>query len=87
MGYSGINKLTVPDKYPMPTIDELIDRVGECKGRYFTCLDLMKKVKVAEESMPRTLHGTVTVLENTFWSEQRSGNLPASDELVRSGIL
>jgi len=55
--YRGINKLTVPDKYPMPRIDELLDRVGECKGRYFTCLDLMKgyhQVKVAEESKPRT---------------------------------
>ena len=37
-------------------INELIDRFGECKGRYFTCLDLMKgyhQVKVAEESKPR----------------------------------
>jgi len=55
--YRGVNKLTVPDKYLMPRIDELIDRVGECKGRYFTWLDLMKgyhQVMVAEESKPRT---------------------------------
>ena len=39
-----VSKLTTTDKYPMP---ELINRVGECKGRYFMCLNHLQ-VKVAD---------------------------------------
>ena len=85
----GINKLTTPDNYLMPRIDELIERVGKCKGRYFTCLDLMKdyhQVKVADKSKPKTTltlsHGTLSVSENAFWLDERSSNVPASDELT-----
>ena len=38
----GITKDTIPDCYPIPRIDDLIDMVGRCKGKYFTTLDLMK---------------------------------------------
>ena len=40
--YRGINKNTVPDRYPIPRIDELIDTVGKQQGKFFTSLDLMK---------------------------------------------
>ena len=40
--YRGINKDTVPDCFPIPRIDDLIDMVGRCKGKVFTALDLMK---------------------------------------------
>ena len=52
-----LNRVTVPDRYPMPRIDELIDTVGKCRGRYFTSLDLMKgyhQVKMAEGSKDKT---------------------------------
>ena len=55
--YRAINKITVPDQYPMPRIDELIDTVGRCKGRYFSSLDLMKgyhQVKMADRSKEKT---------------------------------
>ena len=41
----------------MPHIDELIDTVGKCQGKYFTSLDLMKRyhqVKMAEGSKEKT---------------------------------
>lgn len=38
--YRGVKKFTVPDKYPMPRIDELINHVREVP----TSLDLMKGV-------------------------------------------
>ena len=41
----------------MPRIDELIDTVGKCQGKYFTLLDLMKgyhQVKMAEGSKDKT---------------------------------
>ena len=41
--YCGIEKRTIPDHYPIPRIDDLIDMVGHCKGQIFTALDLMKE--------------------------------------------
>ena len=55
--YRALNRVTVPDRYPMPRIDELIDTVGKCQGKYFTALDLMKgyhQVKMAEGSKDKT---------------------------------
>ena len=40
--YRGINKRTIPGRYPIPRIDDLIDMVGRCRGQIFTTLDLMK---------------------------------------------
>ena len=40
--YRGIDKDTIPDCSPIPRIDNLIDLVGQCKGKVFTTLDLMK---------------------------------------------
>lgn len=36
--YRQLNKITIKDKYPMPRIEDLVDRLQGCK--YFTCLDL-----------------------------------------------
>ena len=55
--YRALSRVTVPDRYPMPRIDELIDTVGKCQGRYFTSLDLMKgyhQVKMAEGFKDKT---------------------------------
>ena len=55
--YRQLNKDTVPDRYPMPRVDELVDSIGRKKGKYFTTLDLMKgyhQVKMEEQSKPKT---------------------------------
>ena len=55
--YRQVNKDTVPDRYPMPRVDELVDAIGRKKGKYFTTLDLMKgyhQVKMDEHSKPKT---------------------------------
>jgi len=52
-----LNRDTVPDKYPIPRIDELIGRVGSCKAKVFSALDLMKgyhQVKVRDEDKQKT---------------------------------
>lgn len=36
--YRSLNKITIKDKYPLPRIEDLIDRLKGCK--YFTSLDL-----------------------------------------------
>ena len=37
--YCGVNRDTIPDKYPIPCIDELIDMVGKNKPTVFISLD------------------------------------------------
>ena len=41
MDYRDVNKDTVPDRYPMPRIDELVDIVGCNQPTVFSSLDLM----------------------------------------------
>ena len=55
--YRSINRNTVPDRYPLPRVDELIDTVGKQKGKFFTSLDLMKgyhQIRVADCDKPKT---------------------------------
>ena len=32
--YQGLNKATIPDSYPIPRIDEIIDTIGRQKGKF-----------------------------------------------------
>lgn len=52
--YRKLNAITIKDKYPMPLIEEQIDKLGG--SRYFTCLDLASgyQVPVAAGSVEKT---------------------------------
>ena len=55
--YQKLNQDTIPDRYPMPRVDELVDTIGRRKGRYFSTLDMMKgyhQVKMDEQSKCKT---------------------------------
>ena len=55
--YRAVNKDTVPDRYPIPRIDELMDMVGKRKAKIFSSLDLMKgyhQVQMEEGSKVKT---------------------------------
>ena len=55
--YRAVNKDTVPDRYPIPRIDELMDMVGKRKAKIFSSLDLMKgyhQVRMEEGSKVKT---------------------------------
>ena len=57
--YRPINKLTVVDKYPLPRIDEMLDRVGN--AAYFSKLDLhsgFHQIRVHPDHVERTAFRT-----------------------------
>ena len=57
--YRNINKLTVVNKYPLPRIDEMLDRVGDAS--YFSKLDQQPgfhKIRVFHEHVERTAFRT-----------------------------
>lgn len=55
VNYTALNKLTIKDKFPMPIIDDLVDKLANAK--YFTSLDLASsyyQIPIHPESISKT---------------------------------
>lgn len=53
--YRKLNEITINDKYPIPNIDEILEKLGRCQ--YFTTLDLAKgfhQIEIHEKDIPKT---------------------------------
>lgn len=57
--YRMLNKNLIPDKFPLPRIDDILDSLGRAK--YFSCLDLFSgfhQIPIEEESREMTAFST-----------------------------
>lgn len=57
--YRKLNNVTIDDKFPIPNIEDILDKLG--RAMYFTTLDLAKgfyQIEVAEEDVKKTAFST-----------------------------
>ena len=57
--YRALNKQTIKDRYPLPRIDDLLDRLGQ--AQHFTTIDLASgyhQIAVKEEDVHKTAFQT-----------------------------
>ena len=74
-----VNPVTVPDPFPLPRVEDLLDRVGQ--ARYLTKLDMTRgywQVPLDEESVP--ISAFVTPFGHFHWRYMPFGlrNAPAT---------
>lgn len=86
--YRKINEKTIEDRYPLPNITDILDRLG--RSNYFTTLDLASgfhQVEMHENSIPKTAFN----VENGHYEFNRMPfglkNAPATFQRVMDNVL
>ena len=90
--YRKLNDITIKNRYPLPNIGELQDRLGRAK--IFTKLDLrgaynLIRMKEGEEwkTAFRTRYGHYEYLVMPFGPHQRTSNLPSTNQQCCTSTL
>lgn len=86
--YRKLNENTIDDKYPLPNITDILDKLGKCN--YFTTLDLANgfhQIEMKQQDIPKTAFST----ENGHFEFKRMPfglkNAPSTFQRVMNNIL
>lgn len=86
--YRKLNEKTIDDKYPIPNIDEILDKLGRCM--YFSTLDLASGFHQIEVN-PKDVEKTAFSVNNGHYEFIRMGmglkNAPSTFQRVMDNVL
>lgn len=83
--YRALNSITKKDKFPLPRIDDLLDRLHG--AHCFTSIDLQSgyhQIRIHDEDVPktafRTHQGLFGIQSLELWLDKCAGSFPTADE-------
>jgi hypothetical protein len=88
LDFRQLNKITVRDSFPLPQMDDLLDKLQDCN--FISCVDLhtyviqsCNQIQADKETIPKltmmTPFGTFSYQGNAIWGNQRTIHLPQSN--------